>query len=160
MTATKVWSDGAAIEIHAAPEHLWEMIADVTRMGEWSPVCRSCEWIDGAAQAEVGARFVGHNRQGPIRWSRQCEVTVSDPGRELSFRTLFKGQEATRWRYRLEPTPTGTGVVETYEVVSMPAWVQFLHRVPGVHTKARRDGVRNMTRTLRRLRAAAEEHCP
>jgi len=34
--------------------------------------------------------------------------------------------------------------------------VQLLHRLPGMHAKARRDGVRNMTHTLQRLRAEAE----
>jgi hypothetical protein len=156
MSASRGWSDEVGIEIEAVPEQLWALISDVTRIGESSPVCRRCEWTDGFGQAEIGARFVGHNRQGPVRWSRRCEVTVSDRGREFGFRTLFKGREATRWRYRLEPTPTGTRVVESYEVVSMPRWVQLLHRVPGMHAKARRDGVRNMTHTLERLRAEAE----
>jgi hypothetical protein len=159
MATTRAWRDEAAIDVDASPSCLWGLIADLTRMGEWSPVCRRCEWTDGSVHAEVGARFIGHNRQGPVRWSRRCEVTVSERGRELAFRTLFKGREATRWHYRLEPTPTRTRVVESYEVVSLPRWVQVLHRVPGMHAKARRDGVRNMTRTLQRLRAAAEKGC-
>ena len=81
---------------------------------------------------------------------------MSDPGRELSFRTLFKAQESTRWRYCLESTATGTRVVESYEVVAMPWFVQLLHRLPGMHAKRRRDGVRSMTDTLQRLRAEAE----
>ena len=157
MATTQRWRDEVAIEVDASPEHLWELIADITRMGTWSPVCRRCEWIDGSARAEIGARFVGHNRQGLSRWSRRCEVTVSDPGREFAFRTLFKEAEATRWRYRFEATPTTTRVVESYEVVSMPRWVRLVHRVPGMHAKARRDGVRNMTHTLQRLRAEAEK---
>jgi hypothetical protein len=150
------WSDEVAIEVAAPPERLWRFIADVARMGDWSPVCRRCEWIDGFVGAEVGARFVGHNRQGLVRWSRPCEITTHDQGREFAFRTFFRGAEATRWRYRFEPTPTGTRVTESYEVVSMPRWVQLLHRLPGMHAKARRDGLHNMTRTLERLRIAAE----
>jgi Polyketide cyclase / dehydrase and lipid transport len=153
---TRGWTDDVAIEVSAPPERLWELIADVTRMGEWSPVCRRCEWIDGYAEAEVGARFIGHNRQGPVRWSRVCEITTSDEGRAFSFRTFFQGTESTRWRYRFDPTPTGTRVTESYEVVSMPRWVQLLHHLPGMHAKARRDGLRNMTRTLDRLRVVAE----
>jgi hypothetical protein len=158
MTTTRGWRDKATLDIAAGPDQVWELIADVTRMGEWSPVCRRCEWTDGSDRAAVGARFTGHNRQGPARWSRPCEVTVSDPGRQFSFRTLFKGEEATRWHYRLESAATGTTVVESYEVVAMPRWVQLLHRLPGMHAKARRDGVRNMTHTLQRLRAEAERH--
>jgi uncharacterized protein YndB with AHSA1/START domain len=151
------WSDEVAIEVAAPPERLWRLVADVTRMGGWSPVCRRCDWIDGFTGAEVGARFRGHNRQGPVRWSRVCEVTTSDPGREFAFRTIFKGAESTRWRYRFDPTPAGTRVTESYEAVSIPGWVQLLQRVPGMHAKARRDGRRNMTRTLERLRIAAEK---
>jgi Polyketide cyclase / dehydrase and lipid transport len=100
------WGDEVAIEVAVAPERLWGLIADVTRMGEWSPECRRCEWTEGAVGPEVDARFIGHNRQGLLRWSRVCEITASDPGREFAFRTLFKGAESTRWRYRFEPTPT------------------------------------------------------
>ena len=151
------WSDEVAIEVAAAPERLWGLIADVTQMGEWSPVCRHCEWTDGAVGPEVGARFIGHNRQGLARWSRICEITASDPARELAFRTFFKGAESTRWRYRLERTPTGTQVAESYQVVSMPRWVRLLHHVPRMHAKARRDALDNMARTLENLRIAAEK---
>lgn len=156
MATTRRWHDEVTLEIAAQPDQVWELIADVTRMGEWSPVCRRCEWMDGATRADVGARFIGHSRQGPLRWSRPCEITVSDPGRELSFRTLFKEQESTRWHYRLESTATGTMVVESYEVVAMPWFARLLHRLPGMHAKRRRDGVRGMTHTLQRLRAEAE----
>jgi hypothetical protein len=156
-TTTGRWGDEAAIEVAAAPERLWDLIADVTQMGERSPVCRRCEWIDGAVGPDVGARFIGHNRQGLVRWSRVCEITASNPGREFAFRTVFKGVESTRWRYRFEPTPKGTRVIESYEVVSMPRWVQLLHHLPGMHARARRDALANMTRTLERLRIAAEK---
>ncbi len=157
MRTTPLWSDEASVEVAAPPERIWRLIADVTRMGEWSPVCHACEWINPSVEVDVGARFVGHNRQGVARWSRVCEVTASDPGREFAFRTFFKGAESTRWRYRFEPTPTATRVVESFEVVSMPQWVQLLHRLPGMHAKARRDGLRNMTRTLERLCGAVKK---
>jgi Polyketide cyclase / dehydrase and lipid transport len=151
------WGDEAAIEVAVGPERLWGLIADVTHMGQWSPVCRDCEWINGAVGPEVGARFIGHNRQGLVRWSRVCEITASEPGHEFAFRTLFKGAESTRWRYRFEATPTGTRLVESYEAVSMPRWVQLLHRLPGMHAKARRDLLVNMTTTLECFRNAAEK---
>ena len=156
MGDTILWGDETAIETTAAPERVWNLLGDVTRMGEWSPVCNRCEWTGGAVGPEVGAHFVGHNRQGIARWSRVCEITASDPGRDFAFRTFFKGAESTRWRYQLEPTPTGTRVTESYEVVAMPRWVQLVHHVPGMHAKARRDARNNMMSTLARLRGAAE----
>jgi carbon monoxide dehydrogenase subunit G len=46
-----------SIRIQAPPEQLWAMIADVTRVGEWSPETVSAEWVDGAAGPAVGAKF-------------------------------------------------------------------------------------------------------
>ena len=48
-------------------------------------------------------------------------------------------------------------MTESYEVVSMPRWVRLLHRLPGMHAKARRDAVDNMTKTLERLRTITEK---
>jgi hypothetical protein len=42
------YRDSVEISIGAAPRVVWELIADVTRMGEWSPVCRRCTWISPA----------------------------------------------------------------------------------------------------------------
>ena len=50
--------------IAASPEAVWNAITDVTRMGEWSPECHTCEWKDDADGPAVGAWFVGHNRNG------------------------------------------------------------------------------------------------
>jgi uncharacterized protein YndB with AHSA1/START domain len=161
MTATgALRTDEVSTLVVADPERVWALIADVTQMGRWSPVCRRCEWTDGAVGPEVGVRFVGHNRQGPARWSRVCEITACDPGREFAFRTLFKGVPSTCWRYRLERTPTGTLVAESYEMLSMPRWVRLLSRVPGMRRKSQRDTRRNMTSTLEGLRAAAERADP
>ena len=151
-----LWSDSASVEIAAPPEAVWELVADVTRMGEWSPVCHRCEWTGGARGPEIGARFVGHNRLRGARWSRECEVTAAEPGREFAFRTLFRGRESTRWRYRFEPVDGGTRVTESYEAVSLPPWLKVLYLLPGSRGQALRDGRRNMSESLRRLKAGAE----
>ena len=57
------------------------MVADLPRMGEWSPECQRVEWEDGATGPAEGARFVGHNRGGPrglMRWSRRGRVLTAD----------------------------------------------------------------------------------
>ncbi len=36
-----------SIVVARSPEFLYDMISDVTRMGEWSPVCKACWWDDG-----------------------------------------------------------------------------------------------------------------
>jgi uncharacterized protein YndB with AHSA1/START domain len=147
----------ASTEVAAPPHEVWGMVADVTRMGEWSPVCHTVEWIGEPAEAVVGARFRGHNRLNGLRWSRECVVTEAEPGRVFAFSTLYKGDESTRWRYLLEPTGGGaTLVTEAYEVVSMPAWLRALRAVPGVKAKTERDTRWNIGESLARLKRAAD----
>src|SRR5919109_920534 len=112
-----------SIEVGAVPETVWALVADVTRMGEWSPECRRCEWLDGATGATVGARFRGHSRIGLYRWTRVCRIIAATPGNEFSFVTLgSRGEEQTHWRYRFEPSGGGTRLIESFENVSRPRY--------------------------------------
>lgn len=151
-----LWGDQTSIEIAASPETVWDLLSDIRRMGDWSPVCHRCEWLGDADHAEVGARFVGHNRANGARWSRACTITAAERGRELAFTTYFRGAESTRWRYTLEPTATGTRVVEAYDVISVPRWIKAVRMLPGMPSKSLRDGQESMSTTLQRLKAAAE----
>lgn len=144
------------VRIDAEPQRVWDLITDVTRMGEWSPVCHRCEWLGASAEPVVGARFVGYNRQSGMRWSRECVVTAAERGREFAFSTYFKGAEATRWRYTFEGDGTGTTVTETYEIVSVPRWFAAMTKLPAMRAKSRRDTRRGMVTTLTRLKAAVE----
>jgi uncharacterized protein YndB with AHSA1/START domain len=148
--------DEVTRQIVATPHTVWSLVADATRMAEWSPVITRCEWIGDASGPAVGARFVGHNRQAGARWSRECVITACETGRELAFETLFRGAPSTRWRYRFEPSDAGTRVTESYEVVSMPMWVRALRKVPGMVERSRRDARRGMEVTLERIGAIAE----
>lgn len=145
-----------SITVEAPAERLWEIVADVTRIPEWSPVCHAVEWLDGSTTAVIGARFRGHNRLNGARWSRDCVITEAAPGAVLAFSTEFKGQESTRWRYRFEPDGITTTVREAYEVVVVPRWVGLLRRVPGAMAKTERDTASNIATSLERLKAIAE----
>lgn len=92
------------------------MVSDVTRMGEWSPVCRSCRWADDAGP-EVGARFTGHNVDDEREWDTHCEVVAADPGREFAFAVAGT---FVRWSYTFAPAQgddgtSGTRLTETWE---------------------------------------------
>jgi len=149
----------SSIDVDASPEVVWATVADVTRTPEWSPVCHRCEWIDGHHGPVLGARFRGHNRLNGARWSRNCVVTAAEPGRVFGFSSEFKGQESTRWRYRIEPEGSGTRLSEAYEIVLMPRWVRAFRRIPGAVAKSERDTRSNITTSLERLKAMVEgEH--
>jgi hypothetical protein len=49
-----------SIMVARSPEDLYDMVSDVTRMGEWSPVCTACWWDDGLGP-QPGAWFTGRN---------------------------------------------------------------------------------------------------
>jgi hypothetical protein len=147
--------DSEELVMNATPEHIYDLVADLPRMGQWSPECRGVEWEAGVSVPAEGARFVGHNRGGPLnlmRWSRHGRVLVADPGRQFAFVTEEGGHESTVWRYRFEPVDGGTRVTESYEVKRIPAWA----RVLDVPTNRYRELLEGMRHTLDRLKIAAE----
>jgi hypothetical protein len=62
------------------PDELYALVSDVTRMGEWSPVCRQCWWDEGAGP-EVGAWFTGRNQTPERVWETRSQVVAAEPGR-------------------------------------------------------------------------------
>src|SRR6187200_2496002 len=115
------------IEIDAAPEAVYDLVSDVTRMGEWSPECVRCEWLGDPGT--VGARFRGHNRRGPARWSTTAEVLAADRPLTFAFATMYKGRASTRWTYTLQRTATGTDLTEGFDAVYTPGWIALAERL-------------------------------
>lgn len=101
--------DSATVRIAAPPERVYEIVSDVTRMGELSPECTGGRWIGGATGPAAGARFKGTNRRGWVRWSTTNEVVTAEPGREFTFDTK---QSGTRWSFTMQPDDDGTLVTE------------------------------------------------
>jgi uncharacterized protein YndB with AHSA1/START domain len=147
--------DSHDVVIEATPQRVYEMVADLPRMGEWSPECQRVEWLDGSSGPALGARFVGHNQGGPLgllKWSRRGRVLTADPGREFAFATEEGGKEGVVWRYRFEPVEGGTRVTESYEVRRIPAWARIVD-VPTNRVRELREGLQH---TLDQLKTAAE----
>ena len=144
----------ASMQVEAPPAAIYELVADVTRMGEYSPECFRCVWLD-ADGPRLGARFRGTNRYGLARWSRVCEVLVAEPGREFAFRTLplFPYADSTTWRYTFEPADAATWVTESCEVTKLPGWMWLFETISG-RPKLLPAA---MHQTLTRIRAAAEQ---
>lgn len=118
MRTRTVSRDSAAIRIAAPAERVYDLVSDITRMGEWSPECVHCEWIGGATGPEVGARFKARNRRGLLRWSNTPTVVAADRGREFAFSRVALGAGEYIWRYSMVPISDGTTeVTESYEAV-------------------------------------------
>jgi Polyketide cyclase / dehydrase and lipid transport len=105
----------ASVVIARPAADLYDMIADVTRMGEWSPVCTACWWDEGVPGPAVGAWFTGRNEApGRDPWETRSQVTAAEPGKEFAF---VVGGTWTRWGYAFTPVPGGTEVTESWEML-------------------------------------------
>src|SRR5258708_23866680 len=94
--------------IDAPPGAVWALLANLERMGEWSPECYHVQWLDGAGSpATARARFPGRNRFRWMRWSMTCPGTNAQPGHELAFSTIQRGREPVRWRHPFPPPRGG-----------------------------------------------------
>lgn len=142
------------VRIEAPASRVYDLVADVTRMGEWSPETTSCRWV--GEPGKVGSRFRGWNRRGFVRWMTTPVVATATPGEEFAFTTKLLGRDQTRWRYRFEPADGGgaTDVTESFENVANPLPVRLFERV--VWPNRRQDLIDGMRTTLERIKAVAE----
>lgn len=142
-------------EIAASPQAVFEAISDVTRMGEWSPECYACEWIDGATGPAVGAKFDGHNRNGDKEWTTQGEIVECVPGERFVFHALARDFHFATWGYQIEATDTGCRVTETWDDLRPD---EIIARGPAISGVEDRPGfnAESMATTLERIAAAVE----
>ena len=142
-------------DIAASPEAVYAAISDVTRMGEWSQECHSCEWHEGFDRLEVGATFDGHNRHGEHEWTSQGKVIEAEPGRAFAFECSMMDFHFSTWGYRIEPTDTGCRVTEWSEDLRPESALEFSKQLSGVEDRTERNR-QTMSATLERLAAAVE----
>jgi hypothetical protein len=142
--------------VPASVDAVWRVVADVTRVGEWSLECRRVEWLDGAGEVAPGVRFRGTNRAGPWRWSRVNEVLVADPPRTLAWRTVptRRFPDSSEWRIELEAVEGGTRVVQSFRVLRGPAVLAALY---AVLVPTHRGRSTELTDDLRRLGEVAAD---
>lgn len=108
------------VVVAAPPDEVWALVADPTRIPEWSPENTGAD-TPHPGPLEVGDRFVGHNSRGSISWATGCTVTASEPGREFAFTVDRYGTASWRfpakvasWRFTFEEVEGGTRVTETW----------------------------------------------
>jgi len=144
------------IDIDAPPDRVYALLADITRMGDWSPECVRCRWIGPGGDARPGMRFRGTSRNGWHRWSTMSTVVSAEPGREFVFDVTYFRRPVARWRYALRPNGRGG--------TRLTEWVEdrrdrLVRTVSPLVTGVRERGPRNdetIRTTLDRLKAAAE----
>lgn len=122
-----------SIVIARSPAAVYEMVSDVTRIGEWSPVCKACWWDDGAGP-HVGAWFTGRNETPERTWETRSEVVAAEPGAEFTF---VVGGSLVRWSYTVAPMDGGTALTESWEF--LPGGIAFFQEKYGPQAQAQID---------------------
>lgn len=143
--------------VEAPAQKVYEILSDLTRMGEWSPETRKVSWTGGATGPAVGAKFRGWNRHGPVWWFTDSKIVTAEPGRELAWDVAFLGKPVARWTYRFDDDGAGAcTVTEAWEDKRVPM-SKFFGRFTGVSDRATHNK-QGMELTLERLKAAAERN--
>jgi uncharacterized protein YndB with AHSA1/START domain len=170
MAACEVTGLTAAAEavVAARPELVWDLVADVTRVGEWSPECIGAAWLGEPGRPQPAARFTGHNRfPNGFEYEVTCVVTEADRPHAFAWAVLDdSGNPAcpsSSWRYQIDPLPGG-GSSRVRQRFTHGPGDSVLRAVaaeaPDVAAEiiaARLDGLRaNMSATLHAMKAAAE----
>jgi uncharacterized protein YndB with AHSA1/START domain len=106
--------------VQADPEIVWDLVADVTKVPEWSPECVYTAWLDQSADVRAGTRFTGRNRaRNGFEWTVTCVVTEAERPDTFGWVVLADPNEpnvpSSVWRYKLARVPSGgTRVRESF----------------------------------------------
>jgi uncharacterized protein YndB with AHSA1/START domain len=141
-----------SIEIAASPERVWAVLADPSRMPQFSPQCVRMIPI---GKPRAGTLTVNLNRDGWKFWPTTSRILRYEKNSALAFRV---SQNRTVWTYTLEPTETGTRLVERRDVPNGTTWVSrtLIAAVLGGETAFEENLVRGMDESLAKIRSAVE----
>ena len=101
-----------SVTVQASADMLYDMVSDVTRTGEWSPVCTKCWWDDDASAGQVDAWFTGHNELPHRTWETRSRVETAESGRDFGW---VVGGNFVRWGFTFTPAHAGTILTEYWE---------------------------------------------
>ena len=153
---TPIYQGQAQLWMAAAPERVYALVSDLTRMGEYSPECYRTIWLGDVSAPAVGARARGWNRYLGVRWARDVVVLAADPAQEFTFQTVPQGPlylDSTIWRYTFAPQNGGTLVTESFAMVLLSPWIYAFEIV----TQRPKKMPGWMLQTLERIKAVAEQ---
>ena len=141
------------VHIEASADVIYDLVADVTRMGEWSPENRGGRWVTGDGSS-VGDQFEGDNRRGDVEWTFGVTVNSAEPGVVFAFHTGPVEHPLVQWTYRMEPDGAGTTLTESWELLEPQAFIE--HFGPDYPSERAVIVEQDLVTTLTRLQAHLE----
>ena len=148
--------DQVSVWMDAPPARVWDLVTDVTRIGEFSPETFEARWTRGSTGPEVGAFFKGHvkrNGVGPTYWTL-CKVTRCETEKAFEFAVGTAAITVNSWGYELEPKDGGTLVSEYFRMEPSIATRLYWTVLGALRGRTNRKGMRT---TLERMKAVLEQ---
>ena len=146
-----------SIEIDAPPEQLYDMVSDLSRMGEWSPENQGGSWVGGATKAVEGARFKARNRRGSRSWSSVATIVTANRPKEVAWLSSAVGLKIALWRYRFDPSPGGGTIVTESTEDRRGTLMHLIGRTATGVSDREAENKKNIRVTLEQLKYAAEQ---
>ncbi|MBF6546458.1 SRPBCC family protein [Nocardia brasiliensis] len=142
----------AAIDISAPPEQVWSVVADLKRMPEFSP---QLVRIVPLGPTKKGTWTLHLNTDGKQYWPTTGRIVRFEPNQVFAFRI---NENRSIWSYTLEPTATGTRLVERRDMSRGTTWLsrKLIATKLGGEVPFESALVRGMTETLEQMKAAVE----
>ena len=138
------------------------MVSDIQLMPAMSQELQSIEWLDGATEPAVGAKFVGRSKHESLgEWATTSHVIECEPERVIAWAVEDPANPTAIWRFRLEPKNGGTELSEWMQMGPARSGLSFaIDRMPEKEQKIvfvrMREFEQNMAATLAHIKKLAE----
>ena len=148
--------------IDTSPQRVWDLVSDIELMPTMSQELQSVEWLDGASEPAVGAKFIGRSKHESLGdWSTTSHVIECEPERVFAWAVEDPANPTAIWRFRLEPKSGGTELSEWMQMGPARSGLSFaIDRMPDKEQKIvfvrMREFERNMAATLAHIKKLAE----
>ena len=141
--------------MNAPVDDVWALVTDPTNTSRYAEETFEAEWVGGASEAVVGARFRGHvrrNGRGPAYWA-ECRIDTCDRNRDFAFSVVAGNRVLNTWRYRFAETAGGTEVTESFQLPPAPMSRVYWALAGPLR---RKTNLRNMRTTLENIKTIVE----
>jgi uncharacterized membrane protein len=148
--------------IGASPRRVWELVSDIELMPTMSQELQSVQWLDGAREPAVGAKFIGRSKHESLgEWATTSHVIECEPERVFAWAVEDPANPTAIWRFGLEPKNGGTELSEWMQMGPARSGLSFaIDRMPEKEQKIvfvrMREFEQNMAATLAHIKKLAE----
>lgn len=144
----------ATIDIAAPPDRVWAVVSNLKRMPEFSP---QCVRMLPLGSPKAGTWVLNLNTDGKKYWPTTARIVRFEPNQAFAFKI---NENRSIWSYTLEPTATGTRLIERRDVPNGTSWFsrKSIDAALGGEAPFEEALVRGMNETLGKIKTAVEAH--